>query len=300
MVSTFTPNYNLELQGTGDNTGTWGEELNNNVFSTLDASLGSALILSVSGGSMTLNSTQMENLFFGFQGTLISDQTIIFPPVFRPVIIRNTTNGSFNLNIKTSDVSSVIIAVPQGTAALYYLAPSGVNTLADVYAASASVSGNLPMYTDTSGRSLTDSGIKPPVIASTAEAQAGTSNTVYNSPLATNIQTTARLASQGQAQGGTDNNALMTPLRTSQAIQVQATSFPATSTDPNLLSFPLGTVLCASAPVGSLNRNQPTFIYLDASDGTSYRTSPNGAPQCDGTWLSRGRIGSSILAVRIS
>jgi hypothetical protein len=294
LSSTFTPNYGVELQGTGDNAGTWGAELNNNVFSLFDSSLGNALILNVSGGSTTLNSAQMNNIFFAFQGTLLSDQTIIFPQIFRPLIIRNTTTGSFNLTIKTSNISSAVTTIYQGTTAFYYLSPSGFNSLADVYATSASTPGNLPMYNDTSGRALVDSGVAPPVIANTAQAQAGLSNTVYNSPLATTIQINARLASQGQAQGGTDNGTLMTPLRTSQAIQVQATPIPNLSTNPNTTDFPIGTTLLAD---GLLSRCQPTLVWTQASDGSAY-TVGGGSNQLIGTWVCRGRVNSSVILVQ--
>lgn len=294
MTSTFTPNYNLELQGTGDNAGTWGQELNNNVFSTLDSSLGNALILTVSGGTLTLTSTQMNNVFFGFQGTLTSDQTIIFPQIFRPVIIRNTTTGSFNLNVRTSSPTSAILTIqPRSHGAFFFLSPSGFNLMPDVFTTSLSVPGNLPMYSDSSGCGLTDSGIAPPVIASQAVAEAGTSNDFYNSPLRTTQQTTARVASQAAAQGGTDNFALMTPLRTSQAIQAQSTPYPSTTGDVNNLNYPVGTTLIVN---GIINRNQPTSVYL-SSDSTQFQISPT-ASQLAGSWLARGATGAGTMMVQ--
>ena len=58
MASTYTTNLHLELQGTGDNTGTWGSELNSFVFTILDNVLGNTLLLPMSGSDLTLTTSQ--------------------------------------------------------------------------------------------------------------------------------------------------------------------------------------------------------------------------------------------------
>ena len=55
-------------------------------------------------------------------------------------------------------------------------------------------------------------------IASQAQAEAGTDNTVLMTPLRVAQAVTSDIASQAQAEAGTDNTTLMTPLRTAQAI----------------------------------------------------------------------------------
>ena len=55
-------------------------------------------------------------------------------------------------------------------------------------------------------------------VATQQEAEAGTVNDKFSTPLRTAQQTTARLATEAEAKAGTDNTKLMTPLRTAQAI----------------------------------------------------------------------------------
>lgn len=70
-----------------------------------------------------------------------------------------------------------------------------------------------------------------PTLATQAEAEAGTDNTKYMSPLrvaqAIDIQVAnAIVASQAEALGGTDNTKMMTPLRTSEVISARMRAIP--------------------------------------------------------------------------
>lgn len=58
--------------------------------------------------------------------------------------------------------------------------------------------------------------------ASQLQAEGGSLNTVVMSPLQTKYYVNARLASPEQAQAGTDNLTLMTPLRVAQSVAKQA------------------------------------------------------------------------------
>jgi len=297
MPSTRSPNLNLELQATGEDNGTWGQNLNNNVFSTLDSILGGAINISLSNTNVTLTTDQCSNNIIQFVGTLTANVTVSFPQIGRNFFIINGCTGPFTVTLQTTNAGSNTVVVSQGVPTFIVTFGVGLRSAPNVFGAPSATTGNVAVFGDATGKTIVDLGIPAPFIASQAEATAGTSNTVYMSPLRTTQQVTARLANQGQAQAGTDNNAIMTPLRTAQAIQAQATAFPSASADPNFLNFPLGTMLTAT---GSLNRNQPCNIFLDASDSTAYRIASNGGSMLPGTWLSRGRIGSSILAVRIS
>jgi hypothetical protein len=62
------------------------------------------------------------------------------------------------------------------------------------------------------------------ILASEAEAQAGSENTKYMSSLRTKQQIDARLASESEATTGTDNVKLMTPLRVAQALAATPSS----------------------------------------------------------------------------
>jgi len=72
-----------------------------------------ALSLSVTGGTVTLTSTQAANTIQVYGGTLTSNVTIIVPPTVQLYAITNNTSGSFTFTVKTSAGTGVTI--PQGT-----------------------------------------------------------------------------------------------------------------------------------------------------------------------------------------
>jgi len=65
-------------------------------------------------------------------------------------------------------------------------------------------------------------------LANQAQAEAGTDNATYMSPLRVQQKITSDLATQGEAQAGTNNTQIMTPLRVSEAIDALATNSPGT------------------------------------------------------------------------
>ncbi|MBM7047584.1 hypothetical protein [Rhizobium lusitanum] len=294
MPSTFTPNLNLELQATGEDINFWGQNLNNNVFTLLDGILGGAINISLSNTDIALTTDQCSNNIIQFTGTLTANVTVSFPQIGRNFFIINGCTGAFTLTLQTTYSGSNTIVIPQGVPAFVVTFGVGLRSAPNVFGAPSSTPGNIAVFGDSTGKSLADEGIPAPVIASQSVAEAGVSNTTYMSPLRTAQQVTARLASSGQAQAGTDNSALMTPLRTAQAIQAQASSYPSSSTDPNNLNQPIGATVAVQ---GILNRNTPCNVYLSPSDATAYQISPGGA-MLVGTWLARGKIGTSTMMVQ--
>jgi hypothetical protein len=195
--------------------------------------------------------------------------------------------GAFSVTLSNGGASSV--PIPQQTGAYYTCNATGFFGTPDMHGPNGVTSGNLPMFANASGKYLIDSGTLPPVIATQAQAEAGTDNTVYNTPLRTTQQTTARIASQPQAQAGTDNSTIMTPLRTSQAINTIGTPAPSPSQDVNTTVFPIGTVVLAQ---GAANRCALVPVFLNAADNRRY-TLAGGGSQLAGSWLARGEIDGS-------
>lgn len=299
MSSTFTPNLNLELQATGDGINVWGQHLNNNVFAILDSVLGAGLGVGLTNTNVTLTTTQMQNSYFLLTGVLTANVVLFFQDVGRTVIVNNNTSGAFTVNLKTVNVASNSVLIPQGTAAFFLLGGGNISVLPNVTNPTTSVAGNIPMFADATGKILQDSGASAPIIASQPQAEAGTSNTVYNSPLRTAQQTTARIADFASAQAGTDNNLLMTPLRTANAIAVQAAAYPNQIQDGNQTNLPVGTTLVAE---GSQNRAGYCNVYQKSADGRRYSLSAVGN-QMTGNWLARGEFDGSTnytLVQRVS
>ena len=94
----------MRFNGTGWNTFGYGRS---NTFAY------TALSLSVTGGTVTLTSTQAANTIQVYGGTLTSNVTIIVPPTVQLYAITNSTSGSFTFTVKTAAGTGVTI--PQGT-----------------------------------------------------------------------------------------------------------------------------------------------------------------------------------------
>jgi len=78
MVSTFSPNIDLEKPGRGDDIGTWDTPVNSNM-SIIDSKLGTVQSISLAGGSITLSNTQAQSAFLNFNGVLPSNVTVTIP-----------------------------------------------------------------------------------------------------------------------------------------------------------------------------------------------------------------------------
>ena len=73
------------------------------------------LSLVVTGGSLTLSSTQASNVIQEYSGTLTANQIVILPPTVQLYSINNQTTGSFNLTFKTTATGGQTVSVPQNT-----------------------------------------------------------------------------------------------------------------------------------------------------------------------------------------
>ena len=82
------------------------------------------LVKSVTGGTVTLTSTEAASIIQEYQGTLTSNCTVVLPPTVQLYSLRNATTGSFSLTFTTGVVggqnltlaqNQTIIAICDGT-----------------------------------------------------------------------------------------------------------------------------------------------------------------------------------------
>ena len=119
MPSTFTDALGLEKQATGENSGTWGTVLNDDVIDLIDKAIAVRLALSVAGSSdITLTSTQALNGYHEYTGTLTGNINVIVPASDKVYIIFNNTTGAFTLTVKTSGGTGILVA--RGDKAILY------------------------------------------------------------------------------------------------------------------------------------------------------------------------------------
>lgn len=132
MASTLTTNLGLQKQGTGDNPGTWGANLNTNVIDLLDSALGAPYAANVAGSSdVTLSTTNAGNLVHNLTGIITANINYIFPATAgRFLIVKNATTGSFTVTVKPSGGTGVVI--PQGTTQFIYIDSSVTTAYAPV------------------------------------------------------------------------------------------------------------------------------------------------------------------------
>lgn len=106
-----TPGKLLELQVTGTNAGTWGDVLNDDVFTILDNNLSQTTSLSLSSTPVTLSATQAQMGMLVFTGTL-SANVAVTSAQNGVYWVENRTSGDFYVSLTNGTGNAML--VPQG------------------------------------------------------------------------------------------------------------------------------------------------------------------------------------------
>lgn len=159
MASTFS-NLKIQLMGTGENSGTWGDTTNVNLGTAIEQALVETATVTFASGNVTLtltNSNSAQNaraLRLNLAGTTGGARDLIVPAIQKPYIVNNGTADI--ITIKTA--AGTGIAVPAGRSFLVYNNGTNVvNTLVGISPASG-------------GTGLTDPGTSGNVLTSTGSA----------------------------------------------------------------------------------------------------------------------------------
>lgn len=145
MTSTYSPSLRINLQGTGDNSGTWGAIANVD-FTLIEQAIAGYTTYPVTGGTVTLTasngaSDQARNAMINVTGVLTSAATIVVPSQTKNWVFFNGTSGAFGLTISASGGTGT--AITQGKNAWLYCDGTNVSKLLtlDVMDGSISVAG---------------------------------------------------------------------------------------------------------------------------------------------------------------
>lgn len=117
MVSTFTPNIQLNEPARGDDVGTWDVPVNANM-TLLDLVTGGTATVGLGSGNVTLSAAQFQSNTIIFNSTLIQNTVVTFPTSFtKPYnILHNCTGSSaFTITLQTTATASTFVAIPPGT-----------------------------------------------------------------------------------------------------------------------------------------------------------------------------------------
>jgi Phage Tail Collar Domain len=116
MVSTFTPNIQLEEPARGDDVGTWDVPVNNNM-TLLDKVTGAITTIGLNNSNVALSSPQFQSKQITFNSTLTGNVVITFPTSFtKSYEIQNLCSGTsaFIVVLETTAAGGQAIACPPG------------------------------------------------------------------------------------------------------------------------------------------------------------------------------------------
>ena len=126
MTSSYSDRLKLELQGSGENAGTWGDKTNNNL-EVLDAFVNGYLSKSVAGSAnVTLttanasDTAESSNKVIELTGALTGNIHVFVPAVESNYVIFNNTTGSFTLNVAPAGHGANAVPVTQGSHTIVY------------------------------------------------------------------------------------------------------------------------------------------------------------------------------------
>lgn len=127
MASLYSTNLKLELIGTGDQSGLWGNTTNTNLGTALEqAIVGKASLVTgdftANVATLTLTNTNASQTARAFvldvTATLSAAGTINVPAIQKPYLVFNNTVGGFALTVKVAGLTGV--SIPNGDRVLVY------------------------------------------------------------------------------------------------------------------------------------------------------------------------------------
>ena len=149
MASTYSSRLRIELIGTGEQSGIWGDTTNTNLGTLIDEAIAGVAAITMSDANYTLTvadgaTDQSRKAVLVMAGTLTAARNVICPSSQKVYIVKNTTTGGFAITIKTSAGTGVSVA--NGTTALVYCDGTNVELAANVFnTANPTLTGNISL-----------------------------------------------------------------------------------------------------------------------------------------------------------
>lgn len=135
MASTYSSRLRIELIGTGEQSGIWGDTTNTNLGTLIDEAIAGVAAITMSDADYTLTvadgaTDQSRKAVLVMAGSLSQARNVICPSSQKVYIVKNTTTGGFAITIKTSAGTGVSVA--NGATALVYCDGTNVELAANV------------------------------------------------------------------------------------------------------------------------------------------------------------------------
>ncbi|CAB4134674.1 hypothetical protein UFOVP274_34 [uncultured Caudovirales phage] len=121
MPTTYTSSLGLSLPATGDNSGTWGDLVNNGITTLLDTAIAGKTTITMANATYTLSTTQgaaneSRAMFIVCAGTNSAPQNVVCPTVTKLYFVQNSTGQT--ITFKTA--AGTGIAVSNGTTVMLW------------------------------------------------------------------------------------------------------------------------------------------------------------------------------------
>jgi hypothetical protein len=149
MASTYSSRLRIELIGTGEQSGIWGDTTNTNLGTLIDEAIAGVAAITMSDANYTLTvadgaTDQSRKAVLVMAGTLTAARNVICPSSQKVYVVKNSTTGGFAITIKTSAGSGVSVA--NGSTALVYCDGTNVELAANVFnTANPTLTGNISL-----------------------------------------------------------------------------------------------------------------------------------------------------------
>lgn len=121
MVSSYTPNKNLEKPGNGDYVDTWNIPVNGDM-NIIDAAFGGTFGVALTNSNVTLTQANCQNVNIVLTGLLSANVTIFFPAAVSGFwIVINNTTGPFSVTLASAGGSpGTVVTLEQTLSALIW------------------------------------------------------------------------------------------------------------------------------------------------------------------------------------
>lgn len=135
MASTYSSRLRIELIGTGEQSGIWGDTTNTNLGTLIEEAIAGVATITMTDANYTLSEAngatdESRQAVLVLTGTLSANRDVIAPAEQKVYIVRNSTTGGYATTIKTSAGSGY--AVANGKTVLVYCDGTNFHLAADV------------------------------------------------------------------------------------------------------------------------------------------------------------------------
>ena len=114
MPSTYSTNLKLQLMATGEDSGTWGVNTNNNLGTLIEESIVGADTISMVDANQTITipdgvTGSGRKVYLNCTGVLTANRNLVVPTSNKNYVVTNSTTGGFSIVVKTTAGTGITI-----------------------------------------------------------------------------------------------------------------------------------------------------------------------------------------------